>query len=99
MLLITILVFIVLNVSNIVSGRVIDTDTRNDVVAEVVAQCRLSCVEKFIPQFENVISPITDCQEQSNCSMCWDFCQFLHLEKREVVKSVCQNIVCVSLSH
>lgn len=80
-----------------VNGRLVDTDL--DTVTEVVARCRATCLEKFLfgSDSNDIEMPIDACHMQSNCWMCWDFCQFLHKEKRAVIKSMCSNSSCVSI--
>lgn len=91
------ILFVITLVGEMISGRLIDTDSENGIVPEVVARCRATCIDKLLDQKDNMVHPIGECHEDSNCSMCWDFCQFLYLEKRDVFKNMCDNISCVSI--
>lgn len=78
-------------------GRLVDSDLNDKPVAEVVARCRASCLDKFFYTTElNDDEPIEICQDEANCSMCWDYCQFLYLEKRAVIENMCTDYICVS---
>lgn len=90
------IIFVITLISDMVNGRLVDTDNENGIVPEVVARCRATCIDKFLDETDNMVNPISDCNDESNCSMCWDFCQFLYLEKRDVFKNMCDNISCVS---
>lgn len=79
-----------------VNGRLIDMNSNLVVVTEVVARCRATCLEKFLFGSRNIDVPIDECIEKSDCAMCWDFCQFLHKEKRSIVKEMCTDSICVS---
>lgn len=91
-------ILVIMLVSGAVDGRLVDTDGENGIVPELVARCRATCIDNFLDRIDNMVHPIGECQEESNCSMCWDFCQFLHMEKRDVFKNMCDNISCVSSS-
>lgn len=92
-----IVIFVNIMLSEVVNGRLVDSDYHQKPVPELVVRCRADCLEKFLYTSNYEINPIEDCQEQSNCSMCWDFCQFLHLEKRDIIKSMCTDHTCVSI--
>lgn len=79
-----------------VHGRLVDMNANAAVVTEVVARCRATCLEKFLFASESNDVPIDECLEKSSCWMCWDFCQFLHKEKRHLIKNVCSHPICVS---
>lgn len=86
-------IFIVLIVLNYrCSARLIDRDIGDRPVPELVARCRASCIEKFLDEMS-----IEECHDQANCSMCYDFCQFLYLERRTTIKSICTDYICVSI--
>lgn len=79
-----------------IDGRLIDKDYNERNVPEFVARCRASCLEKFFYATEDDVMPIEQCEDESNCAMCWDYCQFLYLEKRATIKSMCTDHTCVS---
>lgn len=80
-----------------VSGRLVDANSPTAIVPELVARCRATCIDKFLLDSENTVIPIDECREETHCSMCWDFCQFLYAEKQHVSKGVCTNYTCVSI--
>lgn len=82
-----------------INGRLVDLDTGSHIkiVPELVARCRTTCIEKFLPHSENMVAPANACRDTSQCSMCWDFCNFLYKEKSDVFKNICTNYTCVSV--
>lgn len=89
-------IFLTIILIGVANGRLIDTGAVNEAVPEVVARCRATCIDRFLYQKENMIDVMGECQEQSTCLMCWDFCQFLHKENQDVRKNMCDNVTCVS---
>lgn len=80
-----------------VNCRLITMGSNSVVVMEEVARCRATCLDKFLFGNKNSETPIDACLDQSDCSMCWDYCQFLHREKRYIFKAMCSDAVCVSV--
>lgn len=82
---------------SITNARLIDRETDSWPVPELVTRCRASCLDKFLYTTAYDVKPFEKCRDDTNCLMCWDFCQYLYLENRATMKNMCTDYTCVSI--
>lgn len=62
---------------------------------KVIDRCRAACLGRFLFEMDNIVQQ-SNCQEHSNCAMCWDFCESLIVKNAITFHSMCINHTCVS---
>lgn len=71
-------------------------------VPEPIAQCRVTCLAKFLKD-EGINDVTVDmpsvCSQIKECLSCWDLCRILVEENKKVARGLCRNKNCVSIHH
>lgn len=91
----TVLFILILSTERVESRNIEMQNYRDVMIPEAIVQCRASCIKRFLFEVENMLT-MPSCDDNSNCAMCWDFCQTLFIEERHIFKSICTNHTCVS---
>lgn len=71
-----------------------DQKTMPPMKFETIAACRRACLMEYLIDSQDSLG---GCEPHSNCLMCWDYCAFLHGQKRNKLKAICNDPTCVSI--
>lgn len=83
---------------NSIDGRNIESSSVHDIMPpQPVVQCRTQCLVKYILDDGNSVDLFPNCDDDTNCAMCWDFCKTFHSQDRHFMKNICTDYTCVSL--
>lgn len=91
--LIMVLFFLIVGIS-VAECRNIQINSKED-IPQVISQCRAACIQRFLFERENIVTQL-NCNDHSNCEMCWDFCDTLIVQS-DIFHSICSDYTCVSL--
>lgn len=82
---------------NSIDGRNIESSSVHDIMPpQPVVQCRTQCLVKYILDDGNSVDLFPNCDDDTNCAMCWDFCKTFHSQDRHFMKNICTDYTCVS---